>query len=93
MTERERETSAPPAAGDRRLRDVAALLPVGFLLLILPPYIRVFDQPAALAGVPLLHLYVFGAWAAAIVAAGLVAHRLARRHMRPDGGDEGEPER
>lgn len=71
------------AAPGRRLRDLAVLLPVGFALLMLPPYVRVFDQNVALAGVPLLHLYVFGVWAAAILAAGLAARRLARSHMEP----------
>lgn len=77
MTAPEPPDPLPPGRA-RRLGDMAALLPAAFVLLILPPYIRVFDTDATLAGLPLLHVYVFGLWAAAILASGLLAGRLAR---------------
>jgi hypothetical protein len=75
----------------RRLRDMATLLPFALLVMFVPPYLRVFDQDSFLAGLSLLHIYIFGVWALAILASGLIAHRLARDVMEPDpGASEGE---
>jgi len=41
---------------------LVALAFVG-LLLFFSPLVGLFDQPLALAGIPLLYLYLFGAWA------------------------------
>ncbi|OAB56695.1 hypothetical protein AY600_02345 [Phormidium willei BDU 130791] len=75
------EDAPSPRPGGRRLRDLAAVLPVAMLLLVLPPYVRIFDQDSFLGGVPLLFLYIFGLWALAILVSALVARGLARREM------------
>lgn len=81
---------------DRRLRDAALLLPLGGALLLLPPYIRVFDQHVTVLGVPLLHLYLFGIWLLGIVLTALLSRRLARQIGEPPSDDSqtssgGEP--
>ena len=74
--------------GDRRLRDVAVVLPVVLLLTFLPPYIRIFDQNGLLGGLPLLLVYIFGIWSIAILASALLGHRLSRSETEKanDGG-------
>ena len=52
------------------------------VLLFSPVVVGLFARPALPLGVPLLVLYVFGAWAAVIV---LLA-RIAHRRDRDDGG-------
>ncbi len=75
----------------RRLRDIALLLPIGALILFLPPYIRIFSQPSFVFGVPLLHVYIFSAWLIGIVLTGLVARRFARVETWPEiDSDTGE---
>ncbi len=73
--------------GNRRNRDLGVLLPIGAMLLLLPPYISIFDQSAVLGGVPLLPAYVFFAWACAIVLAAWLSRRLLRAEADP-GDDE-----
>jgi hypothetical protein len=64
-------------------RDAATLLPVAAAVLLLPPFILVFAAPVLVAGIPLIVVYVFGAWAAIILAAWL----LSRCHgQAPDDG-------
>jgi hypothetical protein len=54
-------------------RDAATLLPVVAAALLLPPFILVFAAPVRLAGIPLIVIYVFGAWALIVLAAWLLA--------------------
>lgn len=61
----------------KRIVNAARILPLIGLVLFLPPYIRIFDQPAFIAGIPLLHFAIFGFWLAGIVLTGIVARRLA----------------
>ncbi len=63
---------------ERRLRDAAFVLPLACTLLFLPPYISVFDQDVSIFGVPLLHVYLFGVWLAAIVLTAVLSRRLVR---------------
>lgn len=67
----------------RRLADLAILLPVGAVVLFVPPYVGLLDGAATLFGVPALHLYIFGAWAIGIVLTALVARRLNRLEHDP----------
>lgn len=60
------------------LRDAAALLPVAAAVVLLPPFILIFAAPVRIGGIPLVVAYVFGAWAAII----LLAWLLARGHER-----------
>ncbi len=72
----------------RRIREFGVLLPLGGLLLLLPPYILIFDQPVSLAGVPLLPAYIFTAWLTLIVLAAL----LSRRILRLEGSEPKDPD-
>ena len=50
----------------RRTRDAAFVLPVVMLILLMPPYLGVFDQRGFIAGIPVLHVYIFSVWLAGI---------------------------
>ncbi|HEX5999437.1 MAG TPA: hypothetical protein VFZ16_08570 [Hyphomicrobiaceae bacterium] len=63
------------------VRDAAVLLPIAGAVLLMPPLILVFAAPVLIAGIPLIVIYVFGAWVAIILGAWL----LARRHAREPG--------
>ncbi len=67
----------PPDPGTPRLRDAAALLPVLAVFLLMPPVITLFTDTRTVGGVPMIVAYLFGVWLALIVAAALLAHRLA----------------
>lgn len=72
----------------KRARDAAVLLPLGAVLLFMPPYVRLLDQPGFVAGVPLLHAWIFAIWLIGIVLTGLLARRLGAeedgRSEQPD---------
>ena len=79
------------------MRDAALLLPLAGLLLLMPPYIRVFDQPAFFAGVPLLYIYIFCLWLVGILLSALLSRTLKRRLDAadmdlPDGADRRDPD-
>lgn len=67
----------------RRLRDAALLVPIGCLLLFMPPYVGVFDLPEFLFGIPLLHIFIFSVWLIGIVLTALIANRMARTDSWP----------
>ena len=77
----------------RRLRDLATVLPLALLLLVVPPYIRIFDQDSWLGGVPLLLVYIFGLWALVILASGLLSRGLVRHEMTDTQGEGEETDR
>ena len=56
-------------------RDLAVMLPIVVVLLLKPPLIRIFAAPATLGGIPLIIVYIFAVWAAAILVAIVVARR------------------
>ena len=65
-----------PEPANPRLRDAAALLPALAVFLLMPPVITLFAGGHKVGGVPLIVVYLFGAWLALIVAAALLARRL-----------------
>ncbi|GMV48005.1 MAG: hypothetical protein AMXMBFR66_34030 [Pseudomonadota bacterium] len=69
------KTAADPMYA--RLRDAAVLLPAIGVFLLMPPAINLFTGTRAVAGVPLIVVYLFGVWLALIVCAALLARRLA----------------
>lgn len=73
----------------RRLRDVATLLPIVTMLLLLPPMILVFSAPVAVAGIPLIVIYLYALWAGAVLVTFLVSRRIAAadRGSQADGRD------
>ena len=72
----------------QRTRELAFLLPLCGLLLLMPPYVAIFDVPAYLAGVPILPAYIFAVWTALILLAAAVSRHLCRNAPRPE--DEGD---
>ncbi|MEM7445230.1 MAG: hypothetical protein AAF414_18055 [Pseudomonadota bacterium] len=72
-----------------RIRDLAVILPVGALAIFVPPYIRVFDQPMTLLGIPLLLFAIFAAWLVGIVLTMSLSRMLARE--LPDEDQLAEP--
>jgi len=80
-----------PSADARAAHDAAKILPVAASVLLLPPFILIFAAPATVAGVPLIIVYVFGIWAAIVLAAWLVARRIEPRDGPDAASDAGEP--
>ena len=72
-------TPARPVEG--RLTDGAFVVAVLAFILLTPPIIAIFDAPVFVFGIPLLHIYSFGVWLAAIVAGGVLSTRIARRGL------------
>lgn len=70
-------------SGGEGFRDLAVVLPIVVMLLLMPPLVRIFAVPATLAGIPLIVVYIFAVWAAAI----LISIIVARRAGRAAGGD------
>ena len=68
----------------RRLRDLAFLVPLGCLLLFMPPYIGIFDQPRFLFGIPVLQIFIFSVWLVGIVMTAVIAARHARHTDWPE---------
>lgn len=64
--------------GGQRIRQIALLTPLICLLLFLPPYIGIFNQPDFLFGMPVLLIFLFSVWLAGIIVTGYVARRYAR---------------
>jgi hypothetical protein len=62
----------------RRIRDLAVLLPVVAAILFLPPAILLFAAPVSVAGIPLIVVHIFGAWAVLVLGAFFVARSLAK---------------
>jgi len=60
----------------RRLRDAAAALPLGAVLLFTPPYMRIYDQDWTVFGVPFLHVSLFALWFAGLILSAALARRL-----------------
>jgi peptidoglycan/LPS O-acetylase OafA/YrhL len=69
------------------------------LLLLLPPVLVIFNQPARIAGVPVLYLYLFFAWAILIGLTAAVTRRIGDEQTRvgngasPPDGDAAERQR
>jgi hypothetical protein len=67
-----------PLLSAARLRDRSLVLTIATFIVFTPPVLTVFDVPILLFGVPLLHVYCFAVWLAAIVAGALLAPKLMR---------------
>jgi hypothetical protein len=74
----------------RRYRTAAVLLPIGAVLVFMPPYIRILDRPDFVWGIPVLHLAFFALWLLGIVLTAVVArrlsHHMAAEEREPDNG-------
>jgi len=75
------EGSGPPSG---RARDLAIVVPVMGIVLLMPPLVGLFARGGVtVAGIPLIVVYLFGLWFALILAALVLARKLAG-----DSGDE-----
>jgi hypothetical protein len=61
---------------DGRLSEKALVLTAGSFVLLTPPILTIFDVPLTVFGIPLLYLYCFAVWLAAIVLGGRLARRM-----------------
>ncbi len=59
-----------------RLTDRAFVLTVATLILLTPPIVTIFNVPVLVLGIPLLHVYCFAVWLAAIIAGARLARGL-----------------
>ncbi len=62
--------------GKQSIRDAGTLLPIVATILFLPPLTLIFSAPITIAGIPLILVYLFTAWALVIAAACFLASRL-----------------
>jgi hypothetical protein len=65
---------APPSYDDQLAARLTAAAAVGFLLFA-PPLIAVFDRGGQVAGVPVIWVYLFLAWAGVIVLVAVAVRR------------------
>src|SRR3546814_4891303 len=79
-------------AARRRYRELAVILPLGGVILFMPPYLRIFNRADFLFGIPVMHLYIFGAWFLGILLTALLARRLIPPAAGA-AGDRGAPDR
>jgi hypothetical protein len=63
-----------------RVQSAAVLVPLGGLFLLMPPFVLLFAAPRTVLGIPLIVLYLFGAWAVLI----FITWQLSRRLAPPD---------
>jgi hypothetical protein len=63
--------------GERAGERLALFFLVGALLINFPIF-AIFNRATPVAGIPILYLYLFGVWAAGIVAAWQMARRSRR---------------
>ena len=78
-------------AGQRRLETTALVLPVFGAILIVPPFLGVFNLPVTLFGMPIVAIYLFSVWTGLIVATAVISRRLGRDESGNDAQDGGEP--
>jgi hypothetical protein len=62
---------------DRTREYLIALFVLGVLLLV-PPFLLLFNRPLQVLGIPLLYLYLFAAWTGLIALGALIARRIDR---------------
>ena len=75
-----------PVRTGGRLADRAFVLPVVAFLLLTPPILGIFNAPALVFGIPLLHVYCFAVWLGAIACGGWLASRMVAEGEEPDSG-------
>ena len=78
-------------AGQRRLETTALVLPVFGAILIVPPFLGVFNLPVTVFGVPIVAIYLFSIWVGLIGATAFLSRRLGRDDAHADEHGDGEP--
>ena len=69
-----------------RLADRAFVLPIVAFFLLTPPILSIFNAPALVFGIPLLHVYCFAVWLLTIACGGWLARRMIAEGDEPGGG-------
>lgn len=64
------------SARQRKMRDIAWLLPLLGIFLFLTPLPYIFTGPQTAFGMPLIFVFLYGVWAALIIASRAVARRI-----------------
>lgn len=77
----------PTQSAQRKARDIAALAPVLFALLIMPPFVHLTGDAPPVAGIPAIVVYLFGIWIAAIALTAWNVRRLALARTMERGPD------
>lgn len=62
------------------------------LLLFSPPALSIFSTDSLFAGMPVLFVYLFGAWLALVILVGAILRPRAREAPESDGMPGDEPE-
>ncbi len=78
--------------GEGRLADRALVLTAATLILLTPPILNIFNAPVLLFGIPLLHVYCFAVWLAAVGFGGWLASRMGAEN-KEQGPKPGPTER
>ncbi|HEX6959061.1 MAG TPA: hypothetical protein VF194_13835 [Ferrovibrio sp.] len=73
-------------ASQNRYQELAIVLPLGGTILFIPPYLSIFSRAEFVFGIPVMHLYVFGAWLAGILLTALLSRRFIRIAAAADPG-------
>lgn len=83
--------AGPPnrPAGDTRRRDAAFVLPAFGTLLLLPPFLNLFNRGLLVFGIPLEAVYLFTVWLALILGAFAMTRRRPDTAEDPAPGDDG----
>jgi hypothetical protein len=66
-----------------RFADRALVLTFATLIFLTPPILSIFDTPVLIFGVPLLHVYSFAVWLAAIGCGCWLSHARGYEHAPP----------
>ena len=77
--------AGPPnhPAGDTRRRDAAFVLPAIGTLVLLPPFLNLFNRGLLIFGIPLEAVYLFTVWLALILGAFVMTRRADRDASAP----------
>lgn len=78
-------------AGQRRLQTTALVLPVFGAILIVPPFLGVFNLPVTVFGMPIVAIYLFSVWTGLIVVTAAISRRLGRDETGSDTQGDGDP--
>jgi len=70
-------------AGSGRYAERTLVLTIATLVLLTPPILGIFDAPVLIFGIPLLHVYSFAVWLAAIFGGRWLAMRLGSERSHP----------
>ena len=75
-----------------RFSDRTLVLTFATLILLTPPILGIFDMPVFIFGVPLLHVYSFAVWLAAIGCGCWLSHQTGSEHAPPREHRETRPD-